>query len=575
MSGAGGSALRRFQRLPENTRTLIITCFVGLAAGLSAVAFHYATHSLYTWIYESGAAFEPAAFALWTGAAILVTTAVSGLLMAAFAKDAAGSGIPQLKAAFWQNFGNVPLVSVIVKFVAGVLTIGGGTSLGREGPSVYIAGGLGGHLAGWFGVARQKRRFAVAAGAAAGLAAAFNTPLAAITFVLEEIVDDFNFRFLGSVLLASVLGAFTAHALIGSQPAFVLPEIQQASWLAYVLAPLAAAAATLVGVLFQKTSLTLRSRCRASTRYADWMKPLLGAAVTWALGMAVYFTCGRLGVFGLGYADLSEGLAWGLPLGTAALLLAGKLLATTFAYGSGGSGGIFAPCLFLGGMCGVLFGGLADAWIGLSHDDKMLLAVVGMSACLGGVVRAPITSILIVFEMTHDFAMVPALILGCLVSQPIARSFTRGNFYGEILDQDGIHLEHVKPPRDLRSWQGLPVSSIANFKPVFATSLDLPALGRLAGKYSYQHFPVLADGRLQGILPRSELLEACRENRPPVLSPVPACRPHETIREIQMRLIDSTSGVIVVQDYQGEACIGLLTLHDLLRAETRLAGESG
>jgi len=153
---------------------------------------------------------------------ILFSSLVVGFLLNRFAPEASGSGIPQLKLAFWKDFGVVPWRVVWVKFVAGVLSIGGGCSLGREGPSVQLAGGVASNLAGLLGEAKQNRRMAAAAGAAAGLAAAFNTPLAAVTFVLEEIIADLNSSLLGSVLLASVIGAFVVHGVIGKQPAFTL-----------------------------------------------------------------------------------------------------------------------------------------------------------------------------------------------------------------------------------------------------------------------------------------------------------------------------------------------------------------
>ena len=138
-----------------------------------------------------------------------------------------------------------------VKFVAGVLSIGGGCSLGREGPSVQLCGGVASQLAGLFGEAKQHRRMAAAAGAAAGLAAAFNTPLAAVTFVLEEIITDLNSALLGGVLLASIIGALVVHGLVGKQPAFAVAGVDSPGWFVYVLTPVVAAAAAFLGVVFQ------------------------------------------------------------------------------------------------------------------------------------------------------------------------------------------------------------------------------------------------------------------------------------------------------------------------------------
>ena len=173
-----------------------------------------------------------------------------------------GSGIPQMKLAFWKDFGYVPVRVVWIKFVAGILTVGGGASLGREGPTVQLAGGLTSNIAGRFGIGKNGRRQAAAAGSAAGLAAEFNAPLAAVTFVLEEIIEDLNSRILGSVILASLLGALVVHALIGRHPAFDLPMIDAPTRVGNVLVIPAAAIASLIGVLFQVSSMRVRRSFR-------------------------------------------------------------------------------------------------------------------------------------------------------------------------------------------------------------------------------------------------------------------------------------------------------------------------
>ncbi len=185
-------------------------------------------------------------------------------------------GIPQLKFAFWEDFGLVRMKTVLVKFVAGLLHVGGGMSLGREGPSVHITGGVASELSSVLGIPKQRRRRPVAADVAAGLAAAFNTPLASITFVLEEIVQDLNSPLIGSIILASALGAFTVHAIIGKDPAFVLPQIENTTWQVYAGVPLAAAFAFLVGIGFQRAAMHLRVLSKKWNGLPRWMHPTLG-----------------------------------------------------------------------------------------------------------------------------------------------------------------------------------------------------------------------------------------------------------------------------------------------------------
>jgi CIC family chloride channel protein len=282
-----------------------------------------------------------------------------------------------------------------------------------------------------------------------------------------------------------------------------------------------------------------------------------------------------LGVFSLGYDDLSAGLSLKLGWKIAAVLLGTKLLATVFSYGLGGCGGIFSPTLFLGGMCGVCLAGLGALAVPLTGPDQLTLAVVGMSACLGAVVRAPVTGILIVFEMTHEFSLVPALMIGALVSQAISRKLNRHSFYEEILAQDGHRLEHVVPPRDLQTWQQFPVSAIANFQPVVVEDTSTAKIQELLRSHPYQRFPVVQQGKAVGILTRKEAAAATAEKRAAKWEPVITCLPLQTIRTLQGKLIESTSLIVVVLDQADGKVIALVTLHDLLRAEVTMAHGGG
>ena len=207
-------------RLPENVRQTVQTVALSLAAGLSAVAFLFLTNLLFDKTYVAFAARSKLFFVVSSFALIVLTSGLVGLLLKACGAEAAGSGIPQVKSAFWKELGHIGARPVLAKFLGGVLSIGGGQSLGREGPSVYIGAGVASNASGLLGTPRRERRGAAIVGASAGLAAAFNTPLAAIAFAIEEVIGDLNSRFLGRVVLASVLGAFVVYALLGRQPAF-------------------------------------------------------------------------------------------------------------------------------------------------------------------------------------------------------------------------------------------------------------------------------------------------------------------------------------------------------------------
>ncbi len=558
-------------KLPPRTRLYAATAVYGLAGGGIAVLFHLSIHAIYHATYESWATRGTTFFALSTLSLMLGVSLLSGWLVNVRCPEAAGSGIPQLKLAFWKDFGWTSPRIMWVKFLVGSLSVGGGMSLGREGPSVQLAGTTGSWLATKLGLAKQKHRMPAAAGAAAGLAAAFNTPLAAVTFVLEEIIGDLNSRFLGNMLMASMIGALVAHSFLGPEPAFHMSLPADANWEVYLLTPWAAAFATLVGVGFQWSSLKIRGWTRTQTRVPAWLLPSLGALPAWALGTAVWAKTGHLGVFSLGYDDLSQALSGQLGWQIVVLLLLTKLAATILCYGFGGCGGIFSPTLFLGGMAGLTAAAMTQFLIPLHGADASVLAVVGMCACMGAAVRAPVTGILIVFEMTHQFALVLPLMLGALVSQAISRRLLPANFYDTILEQDGHHLHRIIPPRDLESWQQLPASAIANFHPVVLPDLKPETLRAAFDQHPYANFPCVDNKRVTGVLTRRDMERALLQGEDALPEPAVIATPQESIGVLQNRLIQSGTGLVVLCDAQ-QNLLGVVTLHDLIRAQAAYGG---
>ena len=194
---------------------------------------------------------------------------------------------------------------------------------------------------------------------------------------------------------------------------------------------------------------------------------------------------------------------------------------------------------------------------------------------MSAVVRAPVTGILIVFEMTHEFALVPALMIGALVSQMVARRFTKQNFYEQILEDDGHQLERVIPPRDLHSWQQLPVSTIANFAPVIVRDTSPEALREFIKAHPQARFPVVKDKKLVGVITRKEAEAATSGGTEPRLEEAVTCMPHQTIRHLQAILIEAPTFLVVLLDKPDGRVLGLVTLHDILRAETRMSQQIG
>ena len=561
----------------EKWRTFLRPLVFGIVAGLTAVAFQKSIHFLYDNGIARFAKMSTPEFLLYSFLALVGTAALSGLLVTRFCPAAAGSGSPQLKLAFWKDFGNVPWRVVWTKFLGSVLSIGGGSALGNEGPMVQIGGGIASATARKLGVPAHMLRAPAAAGAAAGLAAIFNAPMAAVAFVLEELVENLNSRLIGSILIAAVAGALTASFFMGDAAVFSIREIAHPGRIIYALTPLVATVASAAGVLFQKLALGVRRRNKAFARVPPLAKIVLGAACVWAIGSAVFLATGRLGVFFLGYEDLTAALDARLAWGVAGILFAAKILATVLCYGLGGVGGIFAPALFFGGTCGAALAGVFAIFLpeAVGTPELVSLAVVGMCACFGSVVRAPVTGVLLVFEMTHNFSMVPALMLGGVVSIAVSKLLTAKGFYDEVLEQDGTEISKIVPPRDLRTWQDSPASLVANFSPVSLREISEKSVKKFLAESAFLRVPVVdSAGRPLGLATRADLENAnvSGDFSSVPVRPLKMCSCDDSLREVEKLLVESEHGIVALVGDAG-TLVGLITLHDILRAEMIFAGE--
>ena len=379
-------------------------------------------------------------FATFVMATMGAAAWITGCLMTRFAPDAPGSGIPQVKVAYHRGQLEFSWHLIWVKFLGGALSIGSGSSLGREGPTIHIGAAIASKIAKMLGEDPAARANAVCAGSSAGLAAAFSSPLAGVTLVLEEIAGGKNEEnFAGRSLLAAALASSVVFALSKGAPSLPMQSDLALSWRTFWMSPVVALVAGSAGLAFQYVTLALRARCKLSPLSGP-LKLVTGTLIGGILALLAFSLTGRLGTFGLGEQDLVAALNGDIIWPAALCLLVTKLMATAACYGAGGCGGIFAPILFFGGMAGALVGELTAESLGLTSQDRTLLALVGMTACLGAVVRAPLTSILIVLEMTRQIYVLPALMMAAVVSVYMNRLCFTGNFYDEALRQDGILL---------------------------------------------------------------------------------------------------------------------------------------
>ncbi len=433
----------------ERQRLLAVTILAGGLCGLAAVAFHLSIGWL-EGLLINRANHAPG---YWWVLLTILTPGLGGLIVGLgltyWAPSAAGSGIPQVKVAFALRSGLVSLRETIGKFVLCSFQIGSGGSLGLEGPTVQICAGVSSLMARTARLSPQNCRRMTSVGMAAGIAAAFNAPIAAITFTLEELIGDLDQTMLSGVIVAAALAAVVEHSILGSNPVFHMPRSYDlgaaSSLIWYALLGILAA---VVSVSFTDSLLGLRAIFKRWTTVPKWIHPAIGGLATGALAVLALYFFHLNGIAGDPYKTLELALTGSMPVLFMVVFCVLKLVATVSSYSSGGSGGIFAPSLFIGAMLGGAVGYLDVTVFHHPKDAIGAFAVVGMGAVFAGIVRAPMTSILIVFEMTGGYGLVLPLMIANMTAFVLARYWRPIPVYEALLMQDGIELPHGSRPLD-------------------------------------------------------------------------------------------------------------------------------
>jgi chloride channel protein, CIC family len=411
---------------------LLVTLLIGALVGMAVVAFIVLTERF-------GARIDAAVAPAWRRLVVPIVGSLSmGFLLYKYFPDARGSGVPQTKAALFARGGIISLRTVLGKFFCTSATLASGIPLGREGPSVQVGAGIASLLGRWLGLSPEKIKSLVPVGAAAAVAAAFNTPLAAVLFALEEVVGDLHAPVLGSVVLASATSWAMLRLLLGNDPLFKVPQYQLVSPVEFLVYAILGLLGGLLSVAFTKSLLKLRERFLRLPRKTMWFQPAVGGV---AVGIMGWFVPQILGV---GYGYVGQVLNGGMAIRLMLLLLVLKLFAVVISYASGNAGGIFGPALFLGAMLGGAIGGVAHSYFPGHVANAGAYALVGMGAAFAGIVRAPMTSVVMIFETTRDYAVIVPLMISNLVSFFISSRLQPQPIYEVLASQDGIHLPTVE-----------------------------------------------------------------------------------------------------------------------------------
>jgi len=419
-------------RQREEQVFLVLALVIGALTGLAVVAFILLTERMGMRLYPVGGA-------PWRRLLFPVGGSLGiGYLLYRYFPNARGSGVPQTKAALFAREGRITLRTVLGKFFCTSATLASGIPLGREGPSVQVGAGIASVLGRLLGLRAEQVKRLIPVGAAAAIAAAFNTPLAAVLFSLEEIVGDLNAPVMGAVVLASATAWMVLRVLLGDHPLFKVPQYHLVHPAEFAVYAVLGVAGGVVSVAFTKLLLGMRARFLRFPQKTVWFQPVAGGLL---VGLTGWFVPQVLGV---GYGFVGDALNGKMAFNLMLLLVVLKLLTVTTSYASGNAGGIFGPALFIGATLGGTVGTVAHHLFPAHTATPGAYALVGMGAVFAGIVRAPMTSVLMIFEMTQDYAVIVPLMIANLVSLFIASRLQHEPIYEALAVQDGIHLPTAK-----------------------------------------------------------------------------------------------------------------------------------
>jgi CIC family chloride channel protein len=490
--------------------------FVGAGVGGGAIVFRWlievCTRALSGHVDYSDAGHAINPHVPWLGPyfvifAPMVAGALYGPIVHRWAREARGHGVPEVMLAVARRGGRISWRVALVKSLASALCIGGGGSVGREGPIVQIGSALGSAFGTLLRLSENRLRLLVACGAAGGISATFNAPLAGVFFASELILREFTAESFGVVVLSSVTAAVVGRAAFGDVPFLQLPAFTVQHGSQYLWFALLGVCAGAVGVLFCRVLYWIEDACDWAWRGPEWLRPAVGGVLLGGLLLLLPQ------LYGVGYPVLERAVGGGYLAGMLLVLLIGKILATSLTIGIGGSGGVFAPSLYIGAMAGVAYadvlGHIAPEQVGLPGA----YGLIGMGAVFAGATRAPITGVIIVFELTGEYSLILPLMTAIVLATIVSRALSRDTIYTLKLRRRGIDLDQASERHALT---GHTVADAMEPPPVPLTVTDPVELAatRLAAS-PHGILPVLdSEGRYVGTVRARTVAEALAEHRP-------------------------------------------------------------
>lgn len=545
----------RQKRGPRFAMGVLLAIVVGAGSGLGSVAFVWLIEKIQIIFFVHGVRF----FSFLGPFAVVPLPAIGGLIVGLViyygTAEARGHGVPEVMYAVTKRGGRIQPITVVVKTIASAITIGSGGSAGRAGPVVQIGAALGSTVGQFLRLPTAWLRTLVSCGAAAGISATFNAPLGGIFFTTELLTTSFVSYGLPFIVISSLVANLIATMFLGVGQSFILPTayslVNPAEIFFYLLL---GGVIILTGYLFMKSFQLSENIYDGMKKLPVWFRPAVGGLVVGVIGLYSY------DLFGVGYGavpwesslGLDQALAGTIPLRFLFYLAALKIIATSSTIGSGGSGGIFAPSLFIGGAVGSIVGYLAQYFIPGSSPGAF--ALVGAAALFAGVTRAPFTGIVMMLELTRDLKLIVPLMLTVLIASEGIKLLSRETIYSEKLMRRGVDLLRLMNSRLV---PGICVGDIMTTDhPTISIHTSLAEFKEEVDRHHSRGFPVLDDdGRLFGMITMTDF-EKAREEGLDLSTPVEkVCTtdlitafPDETLMEVLPRIFDFQLGRIPVVD---------------------------
>jgi len=576
MSTHTSTHIKRDRGYPSFALGVVLAALVGISGGLGAVFFRWLIISLQNVFFTGGAAVLPGLGRYYI---ILVPAAggiLVGLLITFGASEAKGHGVPEVMYAMAEKGGRIRPRVVAVKTLASALCMGSGGSVGREGPIVQIGSAIGSSIGQLCRLPTAWVRTLVGCGAAAGIAATFNAPLGGVFFTMELLMPAFASCGLHFIVISSIAGNLTANLFFGSVPAFDVVHLYALNGIAEIPFYIVLGIVTgLAGTGFIKLIHLSEDAFESMKKVPEWIKPALGGILVGCIGL---YSMDLLGVgYGVtpwkGLMSMDEMFRGTVPLVSLLLLLLLKMTATSLTIGSGGSGGVFAPSLFLGAAMGGIVGLLASRVVPTAGGGAF--AVVGAAAFFAAVSRAPITSVIMILELTRNYKLVVPVILAVLISTSVLKALSRETIYTEKLMRRGIDL--VRRARGgLIGGISLATLMSRRFPRVSPDTTIEEALAVIKHRRNHGLPVVDAKGELLGIVALADILRSEEEGIPKMTPVTGICTPFEklilaypdqTLVELMSRVVGKDIGQVpVVDPFHERTIVGLMTKKHLVRA---------